>query len=242
MNIAVCSPYRADAERISCLFGAMLKRYAIADTDLQIFRYDGLEEFFDAGTDCAAFFLRVDGFSGEEIAAAGTLKGKKAAPVLCLLADTADYCMAGYDMGAEGYLLTPISEEKFHTFFARHLLTMLREFQTLEICSNRVPYRIPVRQIRYIESVGRKCRIHMGKQTVTTNQSLTAIEERLDGSGFLRCHRSYLVNLYYVQDILDYALLLDQGAEVPLTLRKHTQIVRAWNQYLLSPLAGDREE
>lgn len=142
--------------------------------------------------------------------------------------------MAGYDTGVEGYLLKPVAGDRFERFFARHLLPLLLDYQTLDIYSNRLLYRLPVKRILYIESIGRKCLIHTAVRTYTTNLALSSIEAHLGRHHFLRCHRSYLVNLSYVLDVLDTTLLLNSGEQVPLTLRKRSQIIQSWHRYLSS--------
>lgn len=236
MNIAICSPHTADRKQISAYLEAVLKKYALSKSSLQLKSFDTPEAFLASGTTCTALFLMIG--SAADLAAAADLKKLRPAPILCLLADTDQYCLDGFDLGAEGYLLRPISAERLEHFFTRRILPVLRDHQTLDIYSNRLLYRLPVKRILYIENIGRKCLIHTARQTYTTNLALTAIEELIRCHDFMRCHRSYLVNLIYVQDILDFTVLLNNGEEVPLTLRKRSHLIRTWHLFLSGAPGG----
>jgi ABC-2 type transport system ATP-binding protein len=78
--------------------------------------------------------------------------------------------------------------------------------------------------ILYIEAeAGHTCLKTMGAR-LTTQFTLNELEERLSRSGFFRAHRSYLVNLQHIKEIIPYtrnsfSLRLDDpgGMEIPLS-------------------------
>ena len=45
--------------------------------------------------------------------------------------------------------------------------------------------------------------IHTSRKTYETNMALNHIESTLNDNSFIRCYRSYLVNMNYIQDIQD---------------------------------------
>ena len=110
---------------------------------------------------------------------------------------------------------------------------------TLNVYSNRLLYHIPVSEIFYIESIGRKCMIHTSRKTYETNMALNHIESTLNDNSFIRCYRSYLVNMNYIQDILDTEIQLTNADCIPLTLRKRSQIVKLFNKFLISHSASE---
>lgn len=62
------------------------------------------------------------------------------------------------------------------------------------------------------------------------SKTLRNYEELLEEEGFFRCHRTHLVNLNYVKDIVKYAswnLRLENGEEVPISRRKKDAAVAA---------------
>ncbi|MBR6040807.1 MAG: LytTR family transcriptional regulator, partial [Clostridia bacterium] len=62
---------------------------------------------------------------------------------------------------------------------------------------------LQVRQILFLERIGRSCRIHMedGRQVELVGYSMAELERMLHKRGFYRCHQSFLVNLSKVSMI-----------------------------------------
>lgn len=77
-------------------------------------------------------------------------------------------------------------------------------------------YTIPLRQIHYIESLGRLVLIHTDDGPVECYRRLKDLEEQLAGE-FIRCHQSFLVNLGHVKQMQELQLLLLTGETVPVS-------------------------
>ncbi|WP_234414276.1 LytTR family transcriptional regulator DNA-binding domain-containing protein [Paenibacillus sp. CAA11] len=82
-------------------------------------------------------------------------------------------------------------------------------------------------EIDYIESVDGSILVHVGGENYVCALTLTELEKRLLNFGFFRCHRSYIVNLQKVREIItwtknSYSLRLNTGkdAVVPLSRSK----------------------
>ena len=173
------------------------------------------------------------------IEAARQLKDGPNPPIIIFTTKSTEHCLASYNLGIEGYILKPIREEDFEKVFTRLLLPIFPSPHTLNVYSNRLLYHIPVSEIFYIESIGRKCMIHTSRKTYETNMALNHIESTLNDNSFIRCYRSYLVNMNYIQDILDTEIQLTNDDCIPLTLRKRSQIVKLFNKFLISHSASE---
>lgn len=82
-------------------------------------------------------------------------------------------------------------------------------------------------EIDYIESLDGSILVHVGGENYVCALTLTELEQRLLNFGFFRCHRSYIVNLQKVREIItwtknSYSLRLNTGkdAVVPLSRSK----------------------
>ena len=82
-------------------------------------------------------------------------------------------------------------------------------------------------EIDYIESVEGSILIHVGGENYSCAMTLTELEKKLKSYGFFRCHRSYIVNLQKVREIItwtknSYSLRLNVGKDsvVPLSRAK----------------------
>lgn len=70
---------------------------------------------------------------------------------------------------------------------------------------NRTIVLLDIDQIVYIETLGRGCVIHTTRKDYVENALLGEYEKKLAGSGFCRIHKSFLVNLSYISEILPWA-------------------------------------
>lgn len=60
-------------------------------------------------------------------------------------------------------------------------------------------------EIDYIESIEGSIVVHVGGENYTCAMTLTELEKRLQHYGFFRCHRSYIVNLQKVREIITWS-------------------------------------
>ncbi|RXZ81023.1 ABC transporter ATP-binding protein [Paenibacillaceae bacterium] len=82
-------------------------------------------------------------------------------------------------------------------------------------------------EIDFIESINGSILVHVGEENYDCALTLTELEQRLLNFGFFRCHRSYIVNLQKVREIItwtknSYSLRLNSGKDdvVPLSRSK----------------------
>jgi len=86
-------------------------------------------------------------------------------------------------------------------------------------------------EIDYIESLAGQSNIHIGGESFPGLFTLTELEARLQPYGFFRCHRSYIVNLQKVREVItwtrnSYSLVLEDKvkSEIPLSKTKMAEL------------------
>lgn len=91
-------------------------------------------------------------------------------------------------------------------------------------------------EIDYIESQGGQTHIVINDESFTLGSTLIEIEKRLKVYGFYRCHRSYIVNLQKVREIITwskntYSLRIDNKIQstIPLSRTKIQEIKDLFN-------------
>ncbi|WP_145336335.1 LytTR family transcriptional regulator DNA-binding domain-containing protein [Paenibacillus xylanexedens] len=82
-------------------------------------------------------------------------------------------------------------------------------------------------EIDYIESINGSVYVHVGGEDFVCSLKLNDLEQKLLNFGFFRCHRSYIVNLQKVKEIITWTknsyslrLQIDKDAVVPLSRSK----------------------
>ena len=80
-------------------------------------------------------------------------------------------------------------------------------------------------EIDYIESQDGKSHIVINNESFTMDATLTEVEKKLEMYGFFRCHRSYIVNLQKVREIITwskntYSLRIDNKSQATIPLSR----------------------
>lgn len=84
--------------------------------------------------------------------------------------------------------------------------------------------------IFYIKSDGRYCRIHTEQEMYLIRKSLKDLLLRLPDDTFIKCHRSYLINLLKVKSVdLDNDYVIMQEIKVPLARREKDNLLNRLN-------------
>ncbi len=95
-------------------------------------------------------------------------------------------------------------------------------------------FLVRVEDIDWIESAGNYVTLHVGERLYPLRETMTAIEQKLDGRGFARVHRGAIVNLDRVRDIEPF----DTGdARAHLVSGTAVAVSRRYRQTLKARLA-----
>ena len=144
---------------------------------------------------------------------------------------TDEYAVEGYSVKASGYLVKPYSQSGISAVLDGIL--QYHADETLEVrCRSTVRY-IPFRDIFYIESCNNRCVVHTDKEEITVYKKLDDIRLSLidSSSRFLRCHRSYIVNMDHIV-AAEENFLLDNGDIVLIKAKNSAAIIKEYMDYM----------
>ena len=86
---------------------------------------------------------------------------------------------------------------------------------------------VPLAEVAYCEVQGRKLYLHRaGGSVLDYYGRLEDLERRVDRR-FFKCHRSYLVNLDYVQSLRDGQVLLPRKEAIPVSRLRERELAQA---------------
>ncbi len=145
-------------------------------------------------------------------------------PVVIFTTAFDEFAIDAFNVHALDYLLKPFSKERFNRSIAlvRTILLDSRDYQLRtraameEINSHkeylqRVSVRkehaysiIPVEEIQCIKTSGGLVYIQVGDKQYQTDTTLNQFEKRLDPHRFMRIHRTAIVNLEQINDIVPW--------------------------------------
>ena len=106
------------------------------------------------------------------------------------------------------------------------ILTMLRMMNhQLMVKKNEETFLLDIAQVIYIESVDRKCFVYTSDEIYETDLRLYELEKQLEGYGFFRVSKSFLIHLQKVQ-----SLKAEINRKIRITMSNGEQII-ASRQY-----------
>jgi len=160
------------------------------------------------------------------------------------------FAVRAFEIHALDYLLKPVNEARFNASLARARAavagardgSMMRRFwqmaaelrgssgqDLLPSMTDRIPLKtrgrvmiVSVTDIDWVEADGDYVSVHVGANSWLLRETIAAAEARLALSGFVRIHRSTLVNINRVRELLpltkgEFTVVLLDGTELKLS-------------------------
>jgi len=130
-----------------------------------------------------------------------------------------EYALRAFDVHAVDYLLKPIEPERFARTLGRvretlgdksdrRLAALLDALATRDLPLDRLVIRtrgkvsfLKPSEIDWVEADGKHVKLHAGRETHVLRQQLQRLEPRLAPHGFVRVHRSAIVNVDRIKEL-----------------------------------------
>ncbi len=159
---------------------------------------------------------------------------------------TADdqHALKAFDLHAVDYLLKPFSQERFDEALTRARLALAQAspaLQQLLADANLRPTRILIRdrsqvhvvaveKVEYVQAQDDYISIHSAGRDYLKTQSLAELAAQLDPAQFVRVHRSYLLNLDFLQSLEratkdNHVAVLRNGQQIPVSRAGYERLV-----------------
>jgi DNA-binding LytR/AlgR family response regulator len=152
------------------------------------------------------------------------LKTLRNPPKTILTTAYREFALEGFDLGVIDYLLKPITFDRFFKAIERYLnttnhaapeLLSSSELQFIYLKSGHKYFKIDTRDILYAESLKDYVNVHTREKVITSKYKISDLEKELEGKGFLRIHRSYIVNLLHITAFTTYDIEISK-TELPI--------------------------
>ncbi len=153
---------------------------------------------------------------------------------IIFLTSSPEFAVESYSVGAYFYQLKPIWEESFFRLMDAVLAECEKKKKnSLILRSKDGITRIDLQQLEYCEVLGRKLLFHLENGAVLESAgSLDDLAGQLmQHSNFFRPHRSFLVNMEYIQNISSRSIKMVNDAEIPIPHGKCSEIKNTYMEY-----------
>ena len=206
--------------------------------------------------------VQMQGKTGFEVIAA---LPKSKCPHVIFVTAFDRFAVRAFEIHALDYLLKPVNEERFNASLARaraavagaqndsmvrrfwQMATELRASSGRDLfpsMTDRIPVKahgrvmiVNVAEIDWVEADGDYVSVHVGAKSWLLRETIAAAEARLALSGFVRIHRSTLVNIRHVRELQplskgEFTVVLLDGTQLKLSRNYRFALERLWGKDL----------
>ncbi|MCI5774327.1 MAG: LytTR family DNA-binding domain-containing protein [Erysipelotrichaceae bacterium] len=180
--------------------------------------------------DCLFLDIQMEGMNGIELAK--KIRQIDDNIIIVFITAIKDYVFEGYEVQAWRYLLKPLTKEKCHALLLE--INNKIKKQTSYILVNKA--KIDCATISYIEVMGHYCSIK-GKNTMDVKMSIKELKHLLPAN-FIQTHRSYLVNMEWIESIAKDKCLLKDDIMVPISRNMYHEVNKSFMSYIKKGMMG----
>lgn len=163
----------------------------------------------------------------------------KTAPILFISASP-EYALESYSVRAINYVLKPIARDKLFLIFDELVEQMNAEKNedAIIVKSTEGIQKILISNLVFVEVIGRSVLYHLlsGRVIECAESFSSACDALLKYRCFIKPHRSYLVNMRYVDTIQNKQIILQTLTTIPIVQGKAKEIKA---QYLAYQMEGE---
>lgn len=166
-------------------------------------------------------------------------------PVVIFTSAYDQYAIRAFEANALDYLLKPFDQERLHHAvekarselrkqsdreIAHRILSLLSQVRSVPRPAAELDSRLVIKangrvvfldldSIEWVEAAANYVRLNVGKESYLFRETISRISERLDANHFVRIHRSTIVNVRKIKELIpvnsgEYVVVLKSGREL----------------------------
>ena len=150
---------------------------------------------------------------------------------IILVSSSMDHALDGYKVRTNRFLYKENLESTF-TECMDDICEEIREHsKTILLSCVEGEIRFRISEIVMLENERHKCIIHLQDRYYHIYEKLDTFEQLLRAHGFLRVHKSYLVNMQHIRNINSYVMTLDNGVKVSVPKARYKDVKREYADF-----------
>ncbi|MDE6749955.1 MAG: LytTR family DNA-binding domain-containing protein [Lachnospiraceae bacterium] len=224
LSIAVC-----DDEVIECCSMAGKIKEIMEEMKIPciIRQFRSGRELLQASESFDIVFLDIIMSDLDGMKTAQLFRGRAFNKILIFMSSSREFVFDAYDVEAFQYLLKPVDDKKLKNVLQKVVLkTESRSQEFIILSRERQKKKLFLDDIYYFEIRGRMVDVHGAEGIFTYYEQIGVLENKLRDKGFFRCHKSYLINLRYVDGYNRQDVILDNGEKIMIAKRRYEEFCR----------------
>ena len=215
-RVALCEDEAVECRQITAMCRDIFAAQGVETEIVPFSSADALRQTAEekrAAFDLYLLDIQMEGTTGLELAQ--WLYDQGVREKIIFITGNPEYALRGYDVEPLHYLLKPVRRERLEEALGRALKK--RGMQTVLFQRGGKGVPLPLGEIRYLESRNHGVVVYLADSEQAFSFSLTEAERLLPAGTFCRCHKSYLVNLAWVERATHAGVLLKNGRQLPMS-------------------------
>lgn len=240
MNIAICDDEDIICKKLSEQVGRVIRQTPYSCSQKLFSSGDELLQFLDENPGHFQIYLMDIGMQGTDgLETAKRIRRRDKDAVLLFITGYREFMPEAFQVLAFGFLVKPVSEAELERMLlsAVHLLECRNTHYFYKRFKNI--HTIPLAQIEYIESRGRKVILHLvngeDKEYYGTLKDAAA---KTQGLTFVQAHHSFIVNLEQIQALESWEITLQSGEKIKISNTYHSSFHKQYRNFILIHSGG----
>ena len=206
---------------------------------IRVLSFHSAEELFEEREQADIYMLDIMMPQQNGITLGMEIRKRYPAASIVYITSSKEYAVEAFSVYAAGYILKPADGQEV-TEVMEHILQTREKSKEPEFFQVKVKdgiERIEVSQIVYVENVARAMHFHLANgRTVISVQNRSPFEQQLvqllEKSDFVQPHKSFVVNMRYVDRFTSGEGFAVDGREIPISRSNYTETKRKYLKYL----------
>lgn len=156
--------------------------------------------------------------------------GKRSGKLLALCASAEGKAIGSYSMHPAAFLKKPMRLSDLRRVLEKAVAVWHDELERVDVLCGGFKRSVPQYDLMWAESSQHGTLLHTHCEKIQTRETIRDFCARLPDGVFLRCQRSFLVNLYHVREMTSVGVKLGDGSEIPVGRRVREEVQSACHE------------
>ena len=225
MNIAICDDEAPARENIvTCLENYMIERRVDVSYEL----FDHYKKLKDRIDDFDVFIMDYQMPDVDGLDFAHIIREKYSdTKTIIFVTSFSDIVYDAFSVRAHRFLVKPVDEKKFFEAMDNCIDSQGRE-KYITVKSDGMTNIINSDDIYYIEVQKKECIIRLESDSLVVHRAIADFEKELEGYGFFRAHRSFLINIRKIKCFNNRSLEFRNGEKIEISSRKYPDLCKEY--------------
>lgn len=231
LRIAYCEDESIQLEKMEQL----LKKWTLQNKCSAMFQgYESGEAFFFENQESYPFdliFIDIEMKTLNGMTVARRVRETDQDIELVFLTNRKEFVFEGYEVKALRYCVKPMDENKLNEILLEILSKKVDKKCYFVEKQDGELRKVDLSQVLYVEANGHYIHIHTKDNHYMFKKSLQEIidflakkKESMEKAGFMLTHRSYLVNLEFVEQVQKTECILETGVQIPISRNSYKKV------------------